>query len=71
MLPGGIAVGEYDELDYNTLTRVYAAASRRIERITLKRKLGLSAKYHTALQKYSEVSDVTCPFLFVFFSFTF
>ena len=60
VLPGGIAVGEYDELDFDTLTRVYAAAARRIDKAILKRRLGLSAKYHTALQKYSEVSNVTC-----------
>ena len=61
VLPGGIAVGEYDDLDYDTMTRVYAAAARRIGKTSLRRKLGLSAKYHTALQqKYSEVSNITC-----------
>lgn len=63
VLPGGIAVGEYDELNYDTLTRVYAAAARRIDKASLRRKLGLSAKYHTALQqKYSEVSNITYQF---------
>lgn len=63
VLPGGIAVGKSDELNYDTLTRVYAAAAGRIDKASLRRKLGLSAKYHTALQqKYSEVSNITYQF---------
>lgn len=56
MLPGGYAVEEIESLDYETLTRVYRTAAKRIHRERLRRKFGLSARYHGALQKYWEVS---------------
>lgn len=56
ILPGGYAVEEIESLDYETLTRVYRTAAKRIHRERLRRKFGLSARYHGALQKYWEVS---------------
>lgn len=39
---------------------VYMAAARRIDRKTLKRITGLSARYHHALQRYHEVGFFSC-----------
>lgn len=55
VLPGGYAVEEIESLDYETLTRVYRTAAKRIQKERLRRNFGLSAKYYFALQKYWEV----------------
>ncbi|ODM16008.1 hypothetical protein SI65_08442 [Aspergillus cristatus] len=57
VLPGGYAVEEIESLDYETLTRVYRTAAKRIQKERLRRNFGLSAKYYFALQKYWEVVE--------------
>lgn len=63
-LPGGYTVEEIETLDYGTLTRVYTAAAKKIHKASLRRRLGLSAKYHAALQMYWEV-DITYHHSFI------
>lgn len=60
-LPGNFAVGKCDDVDHGTLTKVYTAAARRIDQKSLRKKLGLSAKYHEALGKYHEVKILLIP----------
>ena len=60
-LPGNFAVGKCDDVDQKTLTKVYTAAARRIDQKGLRKKLGLSAKYHEALRKYHEVKRPLIP----------
>jgi len=55
VLPGGYAVEEIESLSYETLTRVYRTAAKRIQKERLRRNFGLSAKYYFALQRYWEV----------------
>lgn len=54
-LPGGFEMAGLEMLDHDSLTKVYTVAAGRIARVNLKRKLGLSAKYHVALRKYCDV----------------
>ena len=65
MSPGNFAVGAGDDVEYRTLTKVYTAAARKIDRRSLRKQLGLSAKYHEALQKYHEVNTFAALLLFL------
>ncbi|PYH91202.1 hypothetical protein BO71DRAFT_359963 [Aspergillus ellipticus CBS 707.79] len=54
-LPGGVAVGDHVQLDRERLSGMFATAAGRVRKTTLKRKLGLSVKYYSALQRYKEI----------------
>ncbi|OJJ47205.1 hypothetical protein ASPZODRAFT_1915830 [Penicilliopsis zonata CBS 506.65] len=43
--------------DRELMTRAYVTAAERIQKHVLRRQLGLSARYHSALRKYSEVAE--------------
>lgn len=55
-LPGGVVIGESSFAERESLNHAYSIAAKGIRMPTL-RKLGLSEKYHQALQRYSEVSS--------------
>ncbi|KAJ5549915.1 hypothetical protein N7461_004613 [Penicillium sp. DV-2018c] len=55
--PSGLVLGRPTFAEREHLTQTYISAARGIRLGTL-RKLGLSEKYHQALQRYSEVSAV-------------
>ncbi|KAL2825179.1 hypothetical protein BDW59DRAFT_179948 [Aspergillus cavernicola] len=58
-MPGGLLVGDHDDLDRETLSRVYVMAARKIKKETVTKKaVGLSEKYHLALQRYDGVSPL-------------
>lgn len=54
-LPQGVAIGEATVAHRENLSLAYANAVNQIHPSTLQ-QLGLSEKYHTALQRYNEVS---------------
>lgn len=54
-LPGGIVLGQPSFAERENLTLAYSTVAKGIRMQTL-RKLGLSEKYHQALQRYPEVS---------------
>ncbi|CAG8217576.1 unnamed protein product [Penicillium salamii] len=54
-LPGGVVIGKETFSERENLTRAYSLAARDIRSTTI-RKLGLSDRYHEALQRYPEVS---------------
>lgn len=53
-LPGGVVIGKETVSERENLTRAYSLAARDIRLITI-RRLGLSDRYHEALQRYPEV----------------
>lgn len=73
-LPWGVVVGEHEAQGWDVVSRAYVTAANRISRKVLEQKLGLGAKYHEALKKYSEVSRLRytsfSPILFVSFFFS-
>ncbi|KAJ5856070.1 uncharacterized protein N7529_010014 [Penicillium soppii] len=58
-LPGGVVIGKETFFERENLTHAYSLAARDV-RLSTVRKLGLSDRYHEALQRYPEVS---CYFL--------
>jgi hypothetical protein len=54
-LPGGVVLGQSSFAERENLTHAFSIAAKGIRQSTLQR-LGLSEKYHQALQRYSEVS---------------
>ncbi|CAG8420714.1 unnamed protein product [Penicillium salamii] len=54
-LPGGVVIGKETFSERENLTRAYSLAARNIRSTTI-RKLGLSDRYHEALQRYPEVA---------------
>ncbi|KAJ5318902.1 hypothetical protein MYU51_012489 [Penicillium brevicompactum] len=54
-LPGGVVIGKETVSERENLTRAYSLAARDIRLITI-RRLGLSDRYHEALQRYPEVA---------------
>lgn len=54
-LPGGVVLGQSSFAERENLTHAFSIAAKGIRQNTLQ-KLGLSEKYHQALQRYSEVS---------------
>lgn len=61
-LPWGVVVGEHEAQGWDVVSRAYVTAANRISRKVLEQKLGLGAKYHEALKKYSEVSRLRYTF---------
>lgn len=53
-LPGGVVIGKETVSERENLTRAYSLAARDIRLVTI-RRLGLSDRYHEALQRYPEV----------------
>ncbi|KAJ5129380.1 uncharacterized protein N7515_005419 [Penicillium bovifimosum] len=53
--PSGLVIGQPTFAEREKLTQTYISAAKGIRLATL-RKLGLSEKYHQALQRYSEVA---------------
>lgn len=56
-LPWGVVVGEHEAQGWDVVSRAYVTAANRISRKVLEQKLGLGAKYHEALKKYSEIVE--------------
>lgn len=54
-LPGGVVLGQSSFAERENLANAFSIAAKGICQTTLQ-KLGLSGKYHQALQRYSEVS---------------
>ncbi|KAL4795309.1 hypothetical protein BDV19DRAFT_378991 [Aspergillus venezuelensis] len=55
-MPGEILVGDHDRLDRETLSKIYILAAKKIKKETVTKKaVGLSERYHQALQRYDEV----------------
>ncbi|KGO47014.1 Polyketide synthase, enoylreductase [Penicillium expansum] len=59
-LPGGVVIGESSFAERENLNHAYSIAAKGIRMPTL-HKLGLSEKYHQALQRYSEVAPYRSP----------
>lgn len=61
-MPGEILVGDHDDLDRNTLSKIYVMAAKKVKRETVTKKaVGLSEQYHAALQRYDEVGPYEDP----------
>lgn len=55
-MPGEILVGDHDNLDRDTLSKVYVMAAKKIKKETVTRKaVGLSEPYYLALQRFDKV----------------
>ncbi|RAK95062.1 uncharacterized protein BO80DRAFT_469704 [Aspergillus ibericus CBS 121593] len=54
-LPGGVAVGDHIHLGRERQTRIMSTAARRIRKSILKKNFGLSGRYYSALQRYTEI----------------
>lgn len=54
-LPGDVVIGKETFSEREKLTHAYSTAARNVRLSTI-RKLGLSDRYHEALQRYPEVS---------------
>ncbi|PTU19585.1 hypothetical protein P175DRAFT_0483157 [Aspergillus ochraceoroseus IBT 24754] len=55
--PGGLMLGEHVDLDRETLSRIYTEAAKDVKKeMVTKKAVGLSEKYHVALQRYDQVS---------------
>ncbi|KAL4920181.1 hypothetical protein BDW62DRAFT_24027 [Aspergillus aurantiobrunneus] len=53
-MPGEILVGDHDNLDRNTLSKIYVMAAKKIKKETITKKaVGLSEQYYLALQRLS------------------
>jgi hypothetical protein len=61
-LPGVVVIEKDTFVERENITHAYSLAAREIRLITI-RRLGLSDRYHEALQRYSEVS--CCGFILV------
>ncbi|KAJ5772991.1 Polyketide synthase enoylreductase [Penicillium paradoxum] len=59
-LPGGIVIGQPSFAEREQLTHAYSTVAKGIRMHTL-RKLGLSEKYHQALQRYPEIAPYRSP----------
>ncbi|KAJ5679181.1 hypothetical protein N7462_007425 [Penicillium macrosclerotiorum] len=59
-MASGVAIGEDTTAERETLSRAYIIAAKRIREGTLQ-KLGLSDRYHQALQRYDEVAAYRSP----------
>lgn len=55
-MPGEILVGDHDNLDRDTLSKVYVMAAKKIKKETVTKKaVGLSEPYYLALQRFEKV----------------
>ncbi|KKK22940.1 hypothetical protein ARAM_007433 [Aspergillus rambellii] len=54
--PGGLMLGEHVDLDRETLSRIYTEAAKDVKKeMVTKKAVGLSEKYHVALQRYDQI----------------
>ncbi|OJJ58999.1 hypothetical protein ASPSYDRAFT_89721 [Aspergillus sydowii CBS 593.65] len=54
-MPGEILVGDHDNLDRDTLSKVYVMAAKKIKKETVTKKaVGLSEPYYLALQRFDK-----------------
>ncbi|KAI9371287.1 hypothetical protein BJX61DRAFT_534935 [Aspergillus egyptiacus] len=58
-MPGGLLVGDHDDLDRDVLSGTYAMAARKVKKETVTEKtVGLSEKHYLALRRYDAVSQL-------------
>ncbi|KAL5338767.1 hypothetical protein BJX70DRAFT_398321 [Aspergillus crustosus] len=55
-MPGGVDVGDHEDLNRNALSTAYALAAKKVKPETVTKKaVGLPERYYLALQRYEEI----------------